>query len=208
MSAGLRNKKYCYKNQQYSKVEYEKILETYRLDTFSGTEKAQKEYDEFIMSYPRRFADIIQSINCTGDMLYNAKNSKFCFNIQAPENCKYIDNGDKPKDTYDCSTTGELSESYEGITVDHSQRNFWGIFTVKSHDVQYTQHCHSSKHLFGCTGLRSSEYCILNKQYDRESFDKLRTRIIAKMCDDGEYGEFYPAKLSPFGYNETVAPDH
>src|SRR6185436_3768931 len=47
MSACLRNKKYCYKNKQYAKEEYDKILASYQLDTFSGVEKAQKEYNDF-----------------------------------------------------------------------------------------------------------------------------------------------------------------
>ncbi len=208
MCTGLRNKKYHFKNQQYSKEEYEKILKEYHLETCSGVQKAQAEYDQFILDYPRRFAYIYQSLNSTGDLLYNAKNSKLCFNVPGTENCKFIDNGDRPKDTYDCSTTGELSECYDGITVDHSQRNFWGIFTVKSQDVQYTQHCHSSKHLFGCIGLRSAEYCILNKQYSKEDYQSLKAKIMEDMKNRGEYGEFYPAKFSPFGYNETVAPDH
>ncbi len=33
---GLRNKKYYFKNKGYSKEEYKKILENYKLDTFSG----------------------------------------------------------------------------------------------------------------------------------------------------------------------------
>lgn len=207
MSAGLRNKKYFFKNKQYSKEEYEKIIESYRLDTFSGVEKAQKEFDEFILTYPRRYAYIYQSVNCTGDLLYNGKNSKDCYNIQSPENCRYFDMGDKPKDSYDLSTSGELSECYDGVTVDHSQRNFWGIFSVKSQDIQYTQHCHSSKHLFGGISLRNAEYCILNKQYSKEDYLKLKAEIIENMKRDGEYGEFFPSKFSPFGYNETVAPE-
>ena len=42
MCSGLRNKKYHFKNKGYGKEEYEKILSEYRLDTFSGFEKAKK----------------------------------------------------------------------------------------------------------------------------------------------------------------------
>lgn len=207
MCTGLRSKKYCFKNEQYSKEEYKNILQTYRLDTFSGVEKAQKEFDEFILSYPRRYAYILQSFNCTGNLIYNGKNSQHCFNIKKPENCKYIDNGDVAADCYDLSTSGELSECYDGITVDHSQRNFWGIFSVKSQDIQYTQHCHSSKRLFGCISLRNAENCIFNKQYGKTEYENLKEKIIQHMKSRGEYGEFYPAHYSPFGYNETVAPE-
>ena len=79
---------------------------------------------------------------------------------------------------------------------------------MKSQDLQYTQHCHSSKHLFGCISLRNGEYCILNKQYSKEKYQDLKAKIIEHMKATGEYGEFYPASYSPFGYNETVAPEH
>lgn len=216
MSAGLRHKKYYFKNKQYSKEEYERIIAEYRLDTFEGVERAQKEFDEFILSQPRRFAYIFKSVDCTGDLLFNGKNSKYCYNIARPENCRFYDNGDAPKDCYDLSTSGELSECYDGITVDHSSRNFFGVFSVKSQDLQYTQHCHSSKHLLGCVSLRNEEYCILNKKYTKEEYETLAKRIREQMMQvpyidkngkEYRFGEFYPAELSPFGYNETVAQE-
>jgi uncharacterized protein YbaR (Trm112 family) len=114
----------------------------------------------------------------------------------------------------DLVMSGELSESYEGVVVDHSQLNLFGLFSVKSQDVQYTQHCHSSKHLFGCVGLRNASYCIFNKQYTKEEYNELVPKIIEHMNSvpytdmngrEYKYGEFYPIELSPFGYNETLA---
>ncbi len=214
MCAGLRNEKYCFKNVRYSKEDYEKILEEYKLDTFSGRERAQKEFDAFILTVPRRYAFIIQSKSCTGDLILNGKDSKFVFATQQPENCKYIDGSAKPKDSYDLSTAGEMTECYDSITIDHSNRNLFGIFSVKSQDLRYTQHCHSSKHLFGCVSLRHTEYAIFNKKYTKEEYEVLVPKIIEQMnmmpyVDTNgvsyPYGEFYPAEQSLFGYNETSA---
>ncbi|MCC6323339.1 hypothetical protein IT400_00955, partial [Candidatus Nomurabacteria bacterium] len=216
MCAGLRNKKYCFKNAQYSKEEYEKILEDYRLDTFSGVERAQKEYDKFILQTPRRYAYIIQSLNCTGNVLDNCKNTKYSYNLDGAENCRYYDFGSKPKDSYDTTMSGELSQCYESIVVDHSDLCIAGVFSVKSQDIRYTQHCHSSKHLFGCSQIRNGKYCILNKEYTKEEYEELVAKIIAHMNEMPyvdkkgnvyKYGEFYPAELSVFGYNETIAPE-
>jgi hypothetical protein len=216
MCAGLRNKKYCFKNQQYSKEEYEKILTEYTLDTFSGMERAQKEYDEFILSYPRRFAQIVHSLNCTGDVITDSKNCKNSFGMHQAENCRYYDYGASPKDSYDITMSGELSECYENIVADHSYHNFFGIFSVKSQNICYTQHCHDCKSVLGCAALRKSQYCILNKQYTKEEYEALMPKIIEHMnampyidrngCEY-RYGEFFPAELSIFGYNETVALD-
>ncbi len=218
MCAGLRDKKFYFKNRQYSKKEYEKILESYRLDTFSGVEKAQKEYDDFILKYPRRYAHNFQNgRNITGDVVSYSKNLKDCFIAKKSENCRSCDLVADMKDSYDMSGGGELSECYEGLVCDHSSRNLFGIYSWKSQDVLYTEHCHSSKSLFGCVGLKSKKYCIFNKQYTKEEYEKILPKIIQQMGEiphidktgnSYKFGEFYPIELSPFGYNETEAMNH
>jgi hypothetical protein len=42
----------------------------------------------------------------------------------------------------------------------------------------------------------------LNRQYEKEEYEKLRAKIIGEMK---EYGEFWPAKFSPLAYNDTIA---
>lgn len=217
MCAGLRNKKYHFKNVEYSKEEYKAILESYKLSSFSGVEKAREEYEEFILKVPRKYIfTYVGTPECTGDILLRCKNTKDSFVMRKTENCRYYDFGAKSKDSYDVTMSGELSQCYECIVADHSQMNLFGIFTVKSQDIYYTQHCHSSKNLFGCSQLRNSKYCILNKQYTKEEYEELVPKIIAHMNEMPyvdkkgnvyKYGEFYPAELSVFGYNETIAPE-
>jgi len=56
--------------------------------------------------------------------------------------------------------------------------------------------------------LRNKQYCILNKQFTKEEYEKKVGEIIEKMRSDGEWGQFFPMSMSPFGYNETLANDH
>ncbi|HEV7424000.1 MAG TPA: hypothetical protein VGO21_02300 [Candidatus Paceibacterota bacterium] len=216
MCVGLVNKKYCFKNKQYTKEEYEKILEEYRLDTLSGVEKAQKEFNDFLPGHFRRYSHILKSINCTGETISYSKNCKNCFVAKKSENCSYCDFISGDKDSYDLSMSGEVSESYDSVVADHSQLNFFGVFSVKSQDVRYTQHCHNCKYLFGCVGLRNDSYSIFNKKYTKEKYEELVPKIIKHMQDmpyidkkaiKYSYGEFYPIELSIFGYNETNAPE-
>lgn len=57
----------------------------------------------------------------------------------------------------------------------------------------------------------------MNKQYTKEEYDTFLPKIRENMMEmpylDKEgliyrYGEFFPAELSPFYYNETVAQDY
>ncbi|MBI3335672.1 MAG: hypothetical protein HY001_04195 [Candidatus Portnoybacteria bacterium] len=213
LSIGLRHKRYYIKNKPYTKTEYEKILANYELNTHHGIEKAKKEFLTITLSYPHRFSNIKNCFNCKGDDLYNCKNS-YGFNLYKAENCKFYETGDAPKDSYDMNVGGELSECYEGLTPDHSYRGLFTVFSWKNSEVSYCIDCHSSNYLFGCIGLKKAKCCILNKQYSKESFQKLKANIIDEMDKmpykdnagkEYRYGEFFPSDLSPFGYNETIA---
>jgi hypothetical protein len=69
----------------------------------------------------------------------------------------------------------------------------------------YFDNCHTSQNIFGCAGIRKKQYCILNKQYSKQEYEKLVVKLIAHMKVKGEWGEFFPSKLSPYAYNETNA---
>jgi hypothetical protein len=53
--------------------------------------------------------------------------------------------------------------------------------------------------------LRHKQYCILNKQYSKEEYERLVPMIVEHMRSTGEWGEYYPPEISAFGYNETMA---
>jgi len=205
MSYGLRNKKYYFRNAPYSKDEYEKILNSYLLETRFGWNNAKKEFNEFILNCPRRFAMFRNIINCTGNDLIQAKNSKDSFYASFSENSRYVIDGVAFKDCYDCSGGGETQYCYEAITPDHSYNNFFSIYSWKNTDIAYCENCHSSRNLFGCSSIKSGDYVILNKKYTKEEYFVLRKKIIESMVNSGEWGNFFPSEFSNFGYNETDA---
>ena len=48
----------------------------------------------------------------------------------------------------------------------------------------------------------------MNKQYTKEDYLKLKEKIIEHMKRTGEWGEYFPAGVSPFSYNESMAQDY
>ena len=208
MCVNLRQKKYCIFNKQYTKEEYEKILESYKLDTFTGREKAKKEFADFLGKQIRRFAYLRNCTNCTGDMLFNSKNLKNAAWAINCEDTRFLLRGTAVKNSYDMSPSGENSECYEGLTPDHDSRVHFSIYSLKSQELSYVENCHSSKHLFGCSSIKHGQYSILNKQYSKEEYFKLRDQLIDHMKKTGEYGEFFPGSMSHFGYNETMAQNY
>ncbi|MCX6722898.1 MAG: hypothetical protein NT094_02395 [Candidatus Staskawiczbacteria bacterium] len=217
----LRNKSYCIFNEQYSKEEYKKEREKYDFGSYKSLCDFRKKFGEFIKQYPRRHGYIHRSMNCLGDNILNCKNINMGFDVvDGVEDSSYVIHGwDHARDVYDGYGFGaNLSNSYEVVdTGIEATRNLFSVFTHSCQNTNYTYACQTSKNLFGCVGLKSKEYCILNKQYTKESFDELRTKIIAHMNDmpyidkkgnTYKYGEFFPSEISPFCYNETIAQEH
>lgn len=216
----LRNKRYCVLNEQHTKEEYEKIKKELDFGSFSFLNKFKKDYKNFILNFPNRYATILKSVDCTGDCIMNSKNIKHCFDIYGKvEDSKYLSHGFDQKDSYDMYGFGVgASLMYEGVDSGLKASN--NLFCVLNHgsmNTQYTYMCYNSKNLFGCIGIRKGEYCILNKKYSKEEYENLVPKIIKHMHDmpyidkDGKvyrYGEFFPSELSPFAYNETIAQEY
>ncbi len=205
LSAGLRHKQYYIKNQPYAKEEYEKAIAVYRLDTHTGVERAKKEFSEVLLKFPRKFANVIRSINSIGDCMDQCKNVFQSFNVGATENSKYLQDCERSKDGYDISVGGEWSECYESVTPDQSYRGLFTIYSWKNTEVSYSDSCHSSHYLFGCVGVKKGQYQIFNKQYSKEDYITMRQKVVEHMQQTKEWGEFFPAHMSPFGYNISSA---
>jgi hypothetical protein len=204
----LRQQKYCIFNEQYTKEEYEEKIQSLRLDTYTGVEAFRAAFAEFIKDKPRKYAEIYHAVNSTGNYMNNVKNNYECFHSYDAEENKYCVHAWRgAKDCMDCNTVGRIAESiYNTLNTGVEVSNvIAGSVCWGSQFMEYCVNCPSSQHCFGCVGLRNHTYCIFNKQYTKEEYGVLREQIISKMKQEGIYGNFYPASISAFGYNETSA---
>jgi hypothetical protein len=220
ISSNLRNKKYFYKNKQYSKEEYEKIISNYNLSSFSGLQKAEEEFKELITSSStiHKYASIYASQNVMGDYIHHTKNVKDCFDVYDSENVAYsYRSGINMKDSYDTiGTSYNANLIYEGvgITANVSSNYFNYFFMNNCHDCEYSLILKNCNNCFGCVGLTNSSYCIFNKQYTKESYIEIINKIKKHMDNmpyiDSKgriykYGEFFPFDMASSCYNETIA---
>lgn len=206
----LRNKSHHIFNQAYSKEEYEKIKKELQLDTYSGVQAFRKKYDEFMAGIPRKFAKITQGVNSTGNYLSNVKNVTNCFHTYEAEDCKYCVHAWRTaKDNMDCDTVGRVSvNNYQCVNSgQEASNNMMSSLVWTTSFATYSWHCLGSQSLFGCVGLRQQKYCILNKQYSKEEYEAVTFKIINKLKETGEYGQFFPAYISCFGYNEACVQE-
>jgi len=204
---GLRGKSYCWFNEQLSKEEYQKRFAEMSW-AYEDVQNMRERADEFWLKYPRRFYNGTNVINSTGEYIGHDKNVKYSFNTRISENTSYSQDAWEARDCMDLTETldNELDYEMEGAG--------WGakcICMTKSwnnHDSYYSElnfYCHD---IFACMSLRSKSYCIFNKQYTEDEYKTLKEKIIEHMKKIGEWGQFFPAEISPLPYNDSLAQDY
>ncbi|MFH0820461.1 MAG: hypothetical protein V1908_01675 [Candidatus Peregrinibacteria bacterium] len=210
-SFGQRGKQYVFRNEQLSKGDYEKRLQAIDFTSHKIVESLKIEFQEFIKTHPRLYYEGQNNENvAASDHVFNSRNGAYLFDANNLEDCKFCSWYNDSKDSYDVYAFGYGNEKcYNSLEVGTNAMGVIGCISSWNNvaDLFYCFACHSGQNLLGCVGLKQKKYCILNKQYSKEEYEKFAAQIIQSMQSAGEWGEFFHAQLSCFCYNETVAND-
>lgn len=207
---GLRNKEYCIFNEEVGKDEFERRKAELKLSSYLQREAFRARFEEFIAGKRPQVQHNVNAENSSGNYLHNANSAHGCQHCDGIENMAYCSKVFDAKDCMDYDVWGDQTQLvYECVTVGENAYGIGCSFDCWANvrDLWYCSSCVRSKNLFGCVGLKNKEYCIFNKQYTKEEYEALLPRIVAHMRQTGEWGQFFPALYSPFGYNETMAMD-
>jgi hypothetical protein len=205
----LVNKEYHIFNQPVSKEEFKAYK--LKLNSKKALQAFEKQWKDYVLKFPKKYYFGHSNEDFSGNNIQNIKDSQNCFdsfNLQDCHHCNFVTNshhcmdydlfGENSQWIYNCIATG--------LNCSNNICSFH-IWTGSS-DILYSYQMISSSNCFGSCGLRNKEYCIFNKQYSKEEYEELVPKIIEHMKKTGEWGQFFPASMSPFGYNETVADEH
>ncbi len=205
MCFNLRNKSYCILNKQYSKEEYFSELKKIKFDSYG-----------YLLSLKEKFVEILKSnaihkenhninvLNSKGNYLKDCENCVNVFSWENSQNCRNSLRGLLSKDcidqlgTWHTEVSGDNSCVTGGYDIKHSS---WS-------DARYSEYldlCYEVEYCFGCIGLRNKKHCILNKQYTKEEYENLKSKIIENMKSKGEYGDFLPYFMGLCPYNFSTA---
>ncbi len=76
---------------------------------------------------------------------------------------------------------------------------------MRSHECYYSYFLERCSFCFGCIGLKNREYYIYNKPYTQADWYQKVAEICRDMQAVGTLGEFFPARLCPFSYEDSLA---
>jgi hypothetical protein len=205
LSSNLRNKNYVFKNEQYSREAYLEKIKEYSLGSYKIREELEKEFLDLIKNKSiHRYVISERNTNCTGNLLFNSKNSYNCFDSEELEDTKNVYASLKLKSSMDLYHVGWGTElSYEIHGCRGLYDSYFCHLCYDNRNLTYCDSCQNCQDLFACISVKKGEYMILNKKYKKEEYEKLKGKIIEHMRKTGEYGEFFSPQIAPVCYNET-----
>jgi len=209
--SNLVNRQYVVFNEQKTKEQYVAFLAQVNTGSFALIEKIKTKVDEVLHDPIAKCFHGTDVEHCRGDYLRNCRNAFTCFECDRCEDVRYCMCLYDAKNCMDHSYWGGRAEqTYECMACGYDlfHLRFCNICWSNCSDLTYCDNSFSSRHCFGCSGLKKNEYCILNKQYTKQEYEDLVPRIIEHMRSTGEWGEFFPASQSAFCYNESLAQQH
>jgi len=211
MCSNLRGKGFVFRNKQLTEEEYMKLLKSVWDGSREKTDNLYEEFVELIGKSIHRENRNHKCENCTGDHLTNCKNCKECFELlQGEDSLRVYDSmGDPSADNIDC-------DHNPGGQLDYECSSSYPIFgcafcllVYNGRNSYYSINCFNNcDSLFGCIGLKHAKYSILNKEYTPKEYEKIVAQVIESMRQDGDWGKFFPPKICPYNYNESVAHDY
>ncbi len=210
MCFGLIQKEYCILNKTVWKEKFEKYKKEIWILTYKKVASLREQLNKLKASIPHKHWHIYSCDNCTWDMLLNSKNCKHCFDLKNWEDSKFISSVPNVKNTYDanfCAPEG-AQYCYNVCSSAWVQTSISTFLVWHSNNVYYSMECNNSNDLFWCIWLKNKQYCIFNKQYSKDEYEKLVPTIIKHMTKTWEWWEYFPMTLSHFAYNETIAQEY
>ena len=195
-------------NVKYSKEEYEKKKNEI-FSSYENLEKAKKEFKDLKSKTIVKYASATKCNNVTGNYLHNCYDGVRVFDTTGTKNCSYMADTEESIDSMDCNNfyyKNELCYNMMGVLQSSKSKNCAYVFYCN--EVEYSENCHNLASGIGCNAIRKGQYMILNKEYSKEDFYKIKEQIDEQMKKDTTYGKFFPPELAPFGFNETLGYEY
>jgi hypothetical protein len=205
----LINAKYHIFNTSYSKEEY---FEKYNKITSKTVFEQRNEFEKFYTwKYIKKILpntwsentidseNVVDSQNVSYSRhIFDAQNVRYSQRLQTPIVNLVMDYtwfGNNAERIYFCQQVGNNANN---IFFSH-----WSYNEISN--LYYTMYCRNNvSNCFGCISLNNSKYCILNKQYTKNEYEKLVPKIIEHIKKTWEWWEFFPVKYSHNWYNDSI----
>jgi len=202
----LRNKSNCIFNVQYTRDEYKEQLSNLNLKSRKSVNEIKEEFWKFVKSQPTRAERHEHANNVSGTNISNSRDCHDVFEIVNTEHVLHCDQIVGHKDSMDAAVSGGSEKLYNTIAVGSKSSNVKFSFATKFvTESEFVINCRNINNCFACIGMDNKNYCIFNRQYEKEEYYNELDKIKSSMLEKGEYGDFMPYCFSTYAYNGSIA---
>jgi hypothetical protein len=210
LCANLRNKQYCFENEQMTQEAYKQKIAEWDLRSRKTYSEAVDHFDRMLRERAWHRATLFEQCEeCTGNYLIQSRNAHNCYMGEKYHDCINLFRGHDVKDTLDSVCMFRVERAYDCVLVQdqcYDMRHCYNVMQSKS--MEYCAHCLQCEHCFGCCGLVGKKYHLFNRACSQEEYERRKADIIAAMERTGEYGRFFPSLFSAVIYEESLAQTH
>jgi len=194
----------------------EKPFVVYENDTWWSDQWDPMEYGrdfDFSRSFFEQFQELQKAVPRQALFRKNAENSAYTNHCEELKNCylcvdvgfsediyysKWIIGGSK--NLVDCYHLQKAERCYETQHAESMHNVVYTFLANECLDSGFLYDCGGCNNCFLCTNLRHKQYCILNKQYSKEEYIKMRQKY-----DLGSFHDFEVCKQQFFRLLKDIA---
>lgn len=143
------------------------------------------QYQRLVARIPRAPTYSANNENCpyTGHT-YHSKNSYSCFDCAYCTDCLYCFDSARTTNCVDSDYAVDSELLYECVDFYKSYNCAYSQYCARLYDSSFCYDCHDSHDLFGCTHLKQKQYCIFNKQYTKEEYEKKVSELLVRPVEE------------------------
>ena len=112
------------------------------------------------------------------------KNGYYVFGCYKTEDAWYSSMINKSRNVMDSMIVIDSEFIYEGVSSDHIYKSSFFYFSNNCLESMFLFDCRNCQNCFGCVNLRNSKYCVWNKQFSKEDYEKFISSIYPLSRDD------------------------
>lgn len=196
----LENKKYHINNKEYSKEEY--------LEKKKEILKDKSRFEEYFSKLNKK-SENFGSVNVNWQFCINSndvENGHFTYRLTNWRNVLFVWDKWWRRNVLDtiCSDQAWEWDIYACCNLWTAQNAYFSDSVIWT-NIYYSNFCFDCSNLFGCFGLQNKQYCILNKQYEKDEWYKKVDEILSSMEKDWTFWKFLSPEYNPFYLNDTLA---
>ncbi len=196
----LENASYYINNISYSQKEF--LAKKHEL-------LKNKSWFEWLRTKEKIVSGNVGSTNITGALnfeCHNITNGVYNYRVTDGKNIIFVGLPNWNNNIYDTYNAGSpVGNNMFGVMGAGWEHIYLSLHNNNGMCNFYSILLDESSFCLGCFWLKNKQYCILNKQYSKEDWLVLADKIFTQMENDKILGDFFPATMNPYYFNDTVA---